>query len=221
MKSKKTFFAVLFAVITMLAASSHIHGLIFVNDLKPVFVDDEGQKSQEIERNVTTGASLFLRAQSQSLLLLNEYELSGIQTFNHKKALEYVENAIKLLEEAWTRYLNAGALGKNLGYYPVKLNVLNTFDYDGFILENQLNKDIAKRLQDYLNRGDIVGIYQQAADDIEAILITLNSIKEHLKAGIKPGSSLFFKLFQQYAESSLFGNYSTMMGSAALNIPIG
>jgi hypothetical protein len=219
MKSKKTFFAVLVAVISFLFVSSHIHGVIWDNDIAPVFSDDEGQKSQGIETNVINGASLFLQSQSQVLLLLNEYELSGIQTFNSKQALEYVENAINLLERAWTRYVSARTMGKKLGYNPVRLNVFATFDYDGYILENRLNSEIAKKVQGYLSSGDIVGIYQKTADDIANILITLNSIKENLKIGIKPGISLFWKLFQQYAESSLFGNYTTIMARTVLDIP--
>ena len=220
MMNKKKVLMYLCVAISFMVASGHSYGFLTHNDIVPVFADDGGQKSQEIETNVINGASLFLRSQSQALLLLNEYELSGLQPFNSKNALEYVVNAIKLLEGAWTRYMNAGAIGKNLGYYPARINGFKTFDYDGFILENNLNKEIAKKVQGYLSQGDIIGIYQQTADDIAAILTTLNAIKEHLKIGVKPGISLFWKLFQQYAESSLFGNYTTLMARTVLDIPV-
>jgi hypothetical protein len=203
-------------IASMVFMNTNVHGLIWSNDIVPVFDDNEGLKKQEIETHVISGASFFLQAQSYANLLLNECEISGTRSFNFKQSLEYTEIAINLLVNARNQYVNASGIGESLGYSAVKIASLKSFDYDAFIIENQLNKDIAKKVQGYLRSGDIVGIYQQAANDITAILNTLYSIGESLKGEEKPDIHLFWKLLQQFSESSLFGNYATLMGTTIL-----
>jgi hypothetical protein len=217
--SLKKMFTIIFSMIALIVfLNTEINAFIHVNDIVPVFEDPDGQKKQEIENHVISGASFFLQAQSNANLLLNEYELSGKQPFNCVKSLEYTETAINLLENARNQYVNAMGIGESLGYSPVKIDRLKFFDYDGFITETRLNKDIAKKVQGYLSSGDIVGIYRQAANDIMDILNTLYSIRESLKINEKPGIHLFWKLLQQYSESSLFGNYATLIGTTVLGV---
>lgn len=220
MNLRKTFFIILAIIASLVFLKTSIHALLWVNDIVPVFEDPDGQKKQEIETHVISGASFFLQAQSFANLLLYEYELSGKQSFNNEKALQYTETAINLLENARDQYVSAMGIGESVGYSAVKIPRLRSFDYNAFIIENRLNKDIAKKVQGYLSSGDILGIYQQAANDITAILNTLYSIREALKVGEKPGIHLFWKLLQQYSESSLFGNYATLMGTTVLGVPV-
>ena len=220
MNSRKTSLIILAVVALIVFLNTNVNGFIWSNDIVPVFDDDEGLKKQEIESHVISGASLFLQAQSYGNLLLNEYELSGVQPFSCERALKYTETAITLLDNARNQYINAMGIGESLGYSSIKIYRLKSFDYDSFINENQLNKDIAKKVQGYLSSGDIVGIYQQAANYIMEILNTLYSIRERLKVGEKPTIHLYWKLLQKYSESSLFGNYATMMGTTALGVPV-
>lgn len=220
MNLKKMFTIIISMIASIGFLNTNVHSIIHNNDIVPAFDDPDGQKIQEIENHVISGASLFLQAQSYGYLLLNEYELSGKQLFSCEKSLKYTETAINLLENARSQYVSASGIGESVGYSAVKIDRLKSFDYDAFIIENRLNKDIAKKVQGYLSSGDIVGIYQQAANDIIDILNTLYSIGESLRVGEKPGIHLYWKLLQQYSESSLFGNYATLMGTTVLGVTV-
>jgi hypothetical protein len=220
MNLKKTFFIILSVIASMVFLDIGVHAILHNNDIVPAFDDPDGQKKQEIESHVISGASLFLQAQSYANLLLYEYELSCKQPYNCVRSLQYLETTINLLENARDQYVSASGIGESVGYSAVKIARLKTFDYDAFIIENRLNKEIAKEVQGYLSSGDIVGIYQQSANDISAILNTLYSIKESLKVDEKPSINLFWKLLQQFSESSLFGNYATLMGTTVLGVSV-
>jgi hypothetical protein len=200
----------------LLGVSQKTHAFIHVNNIAEVFGDEESTGKQQIEGYVISGASLFLQSHSYANLLLNEYELSGTQTYNLTSALELTENAISLLENARNRYLNAKTLGEGLGYDRQKIELFKSFDYDSFIEKNHLNKDIAGKVKKYLVAGDITGIYRKAAEDIAGILDTLYTIRETLKSNAKPDITLFWKLLQQYSESALFGNYATLIGTTII-----
>lgn len=216
-KPGKSIIIVISAVVLLMALNLKTHAFIHVNNIVEVFGDEEDSGKQQIESYVISGASSFIQAHSYVNLLLNEYELSGTQPFNFNNALEYTESAISLLESATNRYVNAKTLGAALGYNQQKINLFKSFDYDGFIEANQLNKDIAKEVKKYLIAGDITGIYRKAADDITGILDTLYKIREILKGNAKPDITLFWKLLQQYSQGALFGNYSTLIGTAVLD----
>jgi hypothetical protein len=211
-------FAVISAVILItLLNTQQIQAFVWANDIVRAFDDESGEKQQQIEGHVITGASLFLQAQSQANLLLNEYELSGSQPFSCTVSLEYTEKTIALLENARDEYMKAKENGEAAGYNPGKTSLFKSFDYDAFIADNRLNKDIAKKVRDYLRTGNILGIYQQTIDDLSGMLDTLYRLRDNLRAGVKPDIKLFWTLMQQFSGASLFGNYSTLMGITILN----
>ena len=148
-----------------------------------------------------------------------EYEKSANQTFNCALALEYTEKAIAGLESAKVNYMEAKNIGERIGYIEAKTNWFKEFDYDGFITNNKLNKEIAGRVKSYLLKADILGIYGKSIDDIDKILSTLGNIRRQLQISKKPGIRIFWSLFQQYAEAALFGNYATVMGMSVLGDP--
>jgi hypothetical protein len=216
MKSGKLF-AVISALILVTSLNTQILAFVYCNDIVRTFNDESGVRQQQIEGHVITGASLFLQAQSQANLLLNEYELSGSQPFSCTVSLEYTEKTIALLENARDEYMKAKENGEAAGYNPEKTSLFKSFDYDAFIADNRLNKDIAKKVRDYLRTGNILGIYQQTIDDLSGMLDTLYRLRDNLRAGVKPDIKLFWTLMQQFSGASLFGNYSTLMGITILN----
>jgi hypothetical protein len=217
MKSGKLFAVISTMVLLILFTSQQIQAFVSANDIVPVFSDEESDKKQQIEYFVVSGTSLFLQSQSYSNLLLNEYELSGNQSFNCTGALGYAEKAISLLENSLNQYTKAKEAGEIIGYNPQKINLFRFFDYERFITDNSLNAVIAQKVQSYMQTGDILGLYQQNIDNLTGILNTLYTIKDNLKKGLKPDIKVFWNLMQQISESSLFGNYSTVIATAVFN----
>jgi hypothetical protein len=181
------------------------------NDIVPVFPNGDRNK---IEGAVIDGAVHFLQAKSQADLLLVEYEKSAGQTIDYPAALEYTEKAIAELEKSRDNYAQAHTLGKQAGYVEEMIQKFKTFDYDTYTAGKQLNSDVMVLVKAYFSEGNILGTYQQQVEYIDDILLTLVPIKEKLAAGQLPDISRLWQLVQQFAASSLFGNYCTMTAQA-------
>ena len=202
---KKILFGLLFFVFAV-----HTYALIYCNDLNCIF--SEGSEKLLIEDNVVAGAIHFLHSKSNTDLLLMEYEKSARQAFNHAQALEYTEKAIAELEAAKVNYARAVEIGERTGYIEKKQAWFKEYDYDTFISDNKLNKEIAGMVKGYLINADILGVYKHSIDNIDELLTILYSIRDKVKVNEKPGISIFWTLLHQYSETTLFGNYSTRIG---------
>jgi hypothetical protein len=207
----KKIFLVMFTLILYISGYS----FIVMNDINCSF--NEGPEKILLEDNVILGATHFLNSKSNADLLLMEYEKSGRQEFNFTLALEYVEKAIAELEISKEKYVKATEIGERLGYIETKQSWFKEFNYDTFIVENNLNREIAGIVKGYLIKGDVLGVYRHNLDNIDGILTTLSSIRDQVKIGKKPDISIFWNLLQQYSEATLFGNYSTVIGRQILS----
>jgi hypothetical protein len=205
----------IFLIIIILAFALSMHALLCLNDLNCIF-SDSPEKSL-IEDNVILGATHFLNSKSNADLLLMEYEKSGRQEFNFTLALEYVEKAIAELESSKEKYVKAAEIGERLGYIETRQTWFKEFSYDTFIVENNFNQEIAGVVKNYLMKGDILGVYRHNINNIDGLLNVLYSIREKLKANIKPEISAFWFLLERYAENALFGNYASRLGRHILN----
>lgn len=197
-------------VIFILVVALNLHSFIVMNDLNCIF--SEGSEKLLIEDNVVAGAIHFLHSKSNTDLLLMEYEKSARQAFNHALALEYTEKAIAELEAAKVNYARAVEIGERTGYIEKKQAWFKEYDYDTFISDNKLNKEIAGIVKGYLINADILGVYKHSIDNIDELLTILYSIRDKVKVNEKPGISTFWTLLHQYSETTLFGNYSTRIG---------
>jgi hypothetical protein len=206
---KKIIFFTIILIFTLKAQP-----LVTVNDITCAF--SEGSEKSSIEENIVEGSIHFLQSKSSADLLLCEIEKSANREFNYSLSIEYVEKAISELEISRASYINAIEIGKRIGYIKEKVDWFKFFDYDSFIKDNNLNGELALKVKYYLFRGDVIGIYQQNIDNITNILNTLYLIKDQIKSNRVPDKTAFWKLFQQYAETALFGNYSTIIGSTIL-----
>jgi len=58
-----------------------------------------------------------------------------------------------------------------------------------------------------LKKGDITGIFQETYTDFSEILVLLNIIKSSISFGKLPEITVFRRLNEKMAETSLFGSY--------------
>lgn len=194
--------------ITLIGLSIHGFTFIFVNDIKPAF---STPGDELIDKNLTQGASLFLLSQSSALLLLNEYELSA-QGFNIPAATEQLKKAISYIEAAKLEYLKAKEIGLQYGINPLKAAMLKEFDYISARKNNAMNTEISNKVAAFMSKADIIGLHNENLNNIQNIIDTLNRLKTQMDKGIKPPLEEFWKLYTQYSEASLFGNYCTVYG---------
>jgi hypothetical protein len=204
----------LFTVIIILFFSSQLPGVVWVNDTDCIFYDHPDKPV--ITENIVSGAMHFIKSKSYADLLLYEYEKSANLSFNFSASLGYIEKSVLELESAKKKYIEALKIGKVIGYNERKVPWFKNFDYAGFIQFSNLDSGVASRVKTYLSSGDVLGIYQHTINNIEDILNTLYLVRERVRTGKKPELTDMWKLLQQYATATLFGNYATMMGSTIL-----
>ena len=200
-------FMVLFLTISGLEA------VVWINDVCRLF--PEGKSRGDIETLVTEGAALYLKANADLMNLCAESEIIPTKEYDFTRALSLVQSALGYLTEAKAKYLQAVQLGIAAGYLQEELDLLKTFDYDGFAAQHELNETIKDRVKGFLKNGDVTGFYQEAADQLETLTVTLKDIEKSLQSNLKPKVPTLWELIQKLSELTLFGNYGTVMGQTA------
>jgi hypothetical protein len=208
---KKVF---LVTIIALLAFSLKIYAFVWANDLECLF--SENPEKTILSENLVNGSIHFLKSKQYADLLLYEYEKSALPGYNFFPSLDHIEKALYELNSAKTKYREAITIGKRIGYNEAKVNWFKSFDYDSYSTMNNLNAGTAQRVKNYLIKNDVLGIYQHCIDEVDEIVNTLNLMKDKARSGKQPEITLYWRLLQQYAEASLFGNYATMMGGTIL-----
>lgn len=215
-------------LLILLFSSVFLIADLYLNDSDPVFPPNPPDPSsvlkimsggrQEISDLLIEGAALYIESFSEALLLLKEYEMSGKAVFDLNLSTLKTETAIKKLEASRKCYESVILIGERLEYVGYYRNKLLGFDFDSYIKSQNLNPIIANEVKEFLKAGDVIGLYRRNLERIDEILKELKSIDEDLSKNIKSDISKYWRLFQKYSETSLFGNYATVLSVKAFNI---
>lgn len=190
-----------------------IDAFFWCNDIASPF--DEG-KSSTIENLVIEGSSLYFKANAEMMNLYAEAEIPPNVEYNDAGSLVLVQSALGYLKASKSKYLQAIQVGRAVGYVESKIDLLKTFNYDRFEVESGLNKTVANRVKGFLKNGDVIGYYQEIADELDGLMVILSDMEKSLQDRVKPSIPVFWDLLQKLSELTLFGNYGTMMGQTAL-----
>lgn len=160
-------------------------------------------------------ASNFLQSNADALLFLNEVEISEINGFNYVRSLELIDSAIEKLEKARANYDRMVVIVDGPGEPPCDKMVANgklgTFDYEGLVAMEGLNKEIMSLAAAYLVKGDIAGVYKKVLADVDIILADLYAMRDMLKKEVQPNLASCWTLLHRYSDTILFGNYITLV----------
>jgi hypothetical protein len=200
---------IFFCGVLILLIPTYIGAIHFANDLVPPFPD--GDKGT-IENHIVEGSTMYFKGKAAAMNLLAAGESGSKNLFEMSTSLYLTNTAIEYLEKAKINYTQALDIGKATGYVENRQDALINFDYDGFVLQNGLNPIIMKRVKAYLSKGDVTGFYMQIVIDIEGIIENLKSIKKDLERNVIPRPQVYWKLLQKFSETTLSGNYGTMVG---------
>lgn len=161
--------------------------------------------SQTIGQYVVEGAGYYLQSYSDMLLLLNRVEMSGTHGLNYEEAQTIINSAIEQLERAKTAYFGLKTLAAVTPYNPEVINLLVTFDYKSFQEEKGLNPSIFARVEAFLSKGDVTGVYDQLYEDVNAILGKLYNVKNSLDKNGFPVLEELWRINQLFSDSISFG----------------
>jgi hypothetical protein len=160
-------------------------------------------------------ASNFLQSNADVLLFLNEVEVSEINGFNYVRSLELIGSAIEKLEKARTDYEGMVVMSDGPGDPPCDKMVANgklrTFDYEGLVAKEGLNKEVMSLAASFLVKGDIAGVYKKMLTEVDLILADLYAMRDTLKKEVQPDLASCWTLLHRYSDAILFGNYVTLV----------
>lgn len=205
-------FLTLFLVGVFFVMVPKVEAFFWVND---IYVGFEEDKSGDIENLVIEGSSLYFRANADIMNLYAEAEIPPDVEYNYSKSLALVQSALGYLKESRKKYLQAAQMGIAAGYVESKIDLLKAFNYDRFAAEQRLNESVKNRVKSYLKNGDVIGFYQEVADELDGLMVILTDMEKSLQDSIKPSLTVFWNLLQKLTELTLFGNYGTVMGQTA------
>lgn len=206
-------FATLFTILTL-----SLCGFVTLNNIECIF--NEVPQKAALKDGMVKGSAFFLQSFSTSNQLLKIYEESETGVFDKDKAISLAKEVIETLNLAKTYYSNAKKIGEEIGYSPEKITRFSSFNYDAYIAQWNLNPDVANAVKGFLEKNDVLGIYQQNIDNIGEIVIEMNGLVSDLDtvdAQPKPNVERYWKVLQLFCENALFGNYSTMLGTEVLS----
>jgi F420-0:gamma-glutamyl ligase len=189
-----------------------LNAFICLNNIECVFKSDP--EKIELRDNMIEGSIHFLVAKSYMSLLQSEYERSGKNNFNFIASVSYCETAITKIKLSITKYLSALKIGEKLGYNPEKIELIKNSNYD--TVQGIYDEYTVTLVKQYLQDGDIIGIYKKNIDNLNGILIVLNSMHAKLKENTIPKIEEYWDLIRRDSESTMFGNIATILGSNSL-----
>jgi hypothetical protein len=87
------------------------------------------------------------------------------------------------------------------------IHQLEVFDYSRFMEQSDLAPFVFKKVETYLSKGDVTGVYRYIHENLEEILEVLYSIRSAVNAETFPHIPDLWALNQMCSETLLFGQY--------------
>lgn len=165
----------------------------------------EGQNT--IGGSVVSGAAHFMRAHADFSLLLYQVELWTPGADGYRALHRRLIGCLKNTDKAKDAYRELVNLAEVTPYNPEVANALSRFDYAAFCQKNGLNGPVFQELEQYLCRGDIIGVYRHIYSRVGKISESLASLKGRIHLDELPDMDVFYRLQQDYFETLLFGQY--------------
>jgi hypothetical protein len=190
----------------------NLSGVIWYNRTNRSFqeIPAEGLCLQEkaLKAYVIEGAGYFLKSYSDFLLFLDKVEMAELQGYDQQELQFILDNAIEKMQYTHVLYCQLKQKADATPYDPAIIADLSIFNYDLFMEEKGLLKDIFKQVKAFLSKGKIRELYGEVLMQTERILSIANLIREQLVLGELPQVSHLYDLNEALAQYMLFGEYS-------------
>jgi len=218
MKHKHVLLKVL--IVTFLVVfNMNVFGYIYHNGSSSGYTNDEDNPERDagtIEVYIIDGADYYFSAHSDIISMLKMYELQDRNGIDYEMFNRALDSAVANMENAAATYENLIRTVEVTPYNEEVIDRLLSFDYYTFMKENGLNRVIGEKVESYLKKGDITGIYKETYSTFLYILKLLNVLKEEISPGKPPELSIMWELNDVCSKSSLFGSYVSRVFYAVL-----
>jgi hypothetical protein len=217
-KKRRLFLSLIIVMFLISVGNLPTFGRAFSNKTGDAFTEDpppSGGSSLSVTTSTTSistyiiqGAGYFLKGYSDALILFNKIELSDLEGVDISELKIMVNAGVANMKLARDTYVALVNKANSTEYNQSVIDQLVKFNYNGFKLERGLNGTIFNDVRDYLDVGDVRGVYSEILNRIDSILAELNGVKAVVDGGNLPTNSTIWRLNQKFSETYLFGQYA-------------
>ena len=194
---------VLFTFLTILFTTNS-YGWIKLNGSELGF-NPEDQKI--IEEEIISGASNFLQSYSTILVLFYGLEIRQFQGINYQEMNDLVKRAIDYMTNARDAYYRLTQKALNSSFNYEIISKLIALDHRESKLTGMVRSESLVHTIEFLNQGDLRGLYIQAWLDVEQILDKFYMIKETFNRSEIPNLNTLWELHRLISDSLISGRY--------------
>lgn len=180
-------------------------GIVFTVDSDKF--DEHNLQNSKIESLVIRGATYYLESNTVFQGLLNKIENMDTLGKNYNEWLKSVEKTKELIDKAIDTYSMLIEKAKEMPYNKNVMNSLASFDYDTYMIKNNLNPVVFSKIKEFMINGDIPGILNTSYSSFVEISRNLSVLRDELSQENKFDISIFLGINEKYSEASLFGSY--------------
>ena len=211
--NKKRFFVTLVLLISL---KSLCFGWVTVNGSEDAFIppnnglDSPGSSSKTMRQLVADAASHFFNGNSHIQIFLSRVEL--LDEDEKLSSLESILNdAAYDMSKALENYKELVEMAKITHYNECVIQLLKSYDYDGFQKENKILPSVFQDVKDYLIQGDVIGVYRKTYDDTDSICKTIDDLRSSLDLQLCLTIDKIRNLYHMIMKSALFGHYISLV----------
>ena len=168
---------------------------------------------QSIEYYIQAAGTYYLEADSHIQTLLKLVEQQDLQGIYYSAMQSEVKRALYDMQMAKDTYAQLIRKAEVTPYNETVLAKLKDFDYESFVEKNGLNPVLFGLVRQYLQNGDITGMFKCTYTDVTVMIEILIKIQAIVSQYRMPGISLFRQLNEKQALSSVFGSYAARVFS--------
>lgn len=160
-----------------------------------------------IESYIEEGGSYFLKAFSDILLLSGSVEAANLEGIDDNELQRTVETGLANIQNAKSAYLLLIRTAESTPYNPFIISQLKAFAYNDFMAKNALNGIVFGEVREYLQNGDITGIFKRLYSKLIVMEELMMSIKIETGSTSLPSIPVIWKLNETASDNLLFGQY--------------
>lgn len=211
MIKKNDFFKLMMVILLVMGIAVNGFALIRNNGSGRGYDDDDGGGrtafTNTIEYYVIMGAGHYMNASAAVQQMLYLYEMQDVEGLDQQALETAVDNAVTHMTDALAAYDLLIQKAENTPYNTAVIDKLKSLDYIAIKEKYGLNETVVKKVEAFLGKGDITGVYQQTREEYQEMLELLRTVNDGLQQDSLPGITVFWRLNELMAESSLFGGY--------------
>jgi hypothetical protein len=193
-----------------------VHGRIFGNGSGCVYCEPATESAIEsvddcsnslINLYIEESAARFLNSFSSFLTVLSKLELLNQQGASQEEMLVLLKSSKTELQTAISLYTQIIEIAESTPYNQAVILDLHVFDYKSFGKVNSLDDPVYKKVQGFLEAGDVTGAYKWIREKLIELAASIDSLSHDLEMGVLPPNSGFWNLNKDFNRSMLFGQY--------------